>query len=72
VLRCQVNTALESIYKVWLAVVAVLAIKFARTVAFAESIRDFIQKPTQRFLVPNLVKVTPDAYHKWVPVLSEW
>mmetsp|Transcript_13205 Transcript_13205/g.24810 ORF Transcript_13205/g.24810 Transcript_13205/m.24810 type:complete len:332 (+) Transcript_13205:353-1348(+) len=69
----KINTALESIYKVWLAVMAVLAIQFARTVAFAESIRDFIQKPTKRYLVPNIIKMIPNvAYHKWVPVVSDW
>jgi hypothetical protein len=68
----QINTALESIYKVWVAVVAVLAIKFARTVAFAESICDFIRKPTHRYLVPHLLNITPATHHKWVPVLSDW
>lgn len=68
----KVNNALDSLYKVWLAVMAVLVIKFARTVAFAESICLFIRKPTKRFIVPNLLNVCPQAYHKWVPILSEW
>mmetsp|Transcript_7925 Transcript_7925/g.11961 ORF Transcript_7925/g.11961 Transcript_7925/m.11961 type:complete len:321 (-) Transcript_7925:183-1145(-) len=68
----KVNNALASLYKVWLAVMAVLAIKFARTVAFAESICLFIRKPTRRVIVPNLLKVCPEPYHKWVPILSDW
>jgi len=51
---------------------AVLAIKFARTVAFAESICDFIRKPTQRIIVPTLLKACPEKYGKWVPVLTKW
>lgn len=68
----KVNNALESLYKVWLAVMVVLAIKFARTVAFAQSICAFIRKPTRRYVVPRLLQVCPDKYDKWVPVLSDW
>jgi len=68
----KVSNALASLYQVWIAVMAVLAIKFARTVAFAESICDFIRKPTQRIIVPTLLKACPEKYGKWVPVLTKW
>ena len=51
---------------------AVLAIQFARTVAFAESISNFVKKPTQRYVTPAIQKVVPDDYHKWVPVICGW
>lgn len=68
----RVNEALSSLYKVWLAVTAVLVIKFARTVAFAGSICTFLRKPTEKHLVPRIQNVVPDGYKKWVPVLNDW
>ena len=41
----KVDKAVGAIYKVWLAVAAVLSIQFARTIAMALAIADFLKKP---------------------------
>jgi len=68
----KVNDAAAAIYTVWLSVLAVLKIEFARTVALALTIADFFKKPSDRFLLPIMKKVTPGDYQQWCPVLTEW
>jgi len=68
----KVDKAIESVYKVWLAVVAVLAIQFARTISMAMAISDFVKKPLHRFVAPTIQLAVPDEYDKWVPVVLGW
>mmetsp|Transcript_16609 Transcript_16609/g.33758 ORF Transcript_16609/g.33758 Transcript_16609/m.33758 type:complete len:321 (+) Transcript_16609:82-1044(+) len=68
----KVNAAIQSIYKVWMSVLAVLTIKFARTIALALSISDFVKKFVNRFILPIIRGATPPEYKKWVPVISDW
>ena len=68
----KVNDAVAAIYTVWLSVLAVLKIKFAKTVALALTIADFFKKPSDRFLLPLIKKAMPGDYQKWCPVLTEW
>ena len=68
----KVDRALESIYKVWLAVMAVLCVEFARTISMAMAMSDFIKKPLHRFVAPTVQMAVPDAYDKWVPVVLGW
>mmetsp|Transcript_26237 Transcript_26237/g.42644 ORF Transcript_26237/g.42644 Transcript_26237/m.42644 type:complete len:305 (-) Transcript_26237:114-1028(-) len=69
----KLNAAISSIYKVWIAVLAVLKIQFARTIALALTISDFFQRLINRFIVPIVDKATPKEYNKkWVPVLTDW
>mmetsp|Transcript_25286 Transcript_25286/g.37616 ORF Transcript_25286/g.37616 Transcript_25286/m.37616 type:complete len:306 (+) Transcript_25286:67-984(+) len=68
----KVNAAITSIYKVWMAVLAVLKIQFARTIALALTISDFFQSFIDRSVVPIIDKATPAEYKKWVPVLTDW
>ena len=68
----KVNVAIASIYKVWMAVLAVLKIKFARTIALALTISEFFHRFITRFVVPIVDKATPSEYKKWVPILSDW
>jgi len=68
----KIDTAISSIYKVWLAVAAVLTIEFAQTIALALSIADFIKQPVNRYLTPLVQKIIPDKYDKWVPVVLGW
>eukprot|EP00527_Entomoneis_sp_CCMP2396_P007816 CAMPEP_0198143648 /NCGR_PEP_ID=MMETSP1443-20131203/8696_1 /TAXON_ID=186043 /ORGANISM="Entomoneis sp., Strain CCMP2396" /LENGTH=319 /DNA_ID=CAMNT_0043806915 /DNA_START=106 /DNA_END=1065 /DNA_ORIENTATION=+ len=68
----KLDKALASLYKVWLAVVAVLSVEFAKTISLALSIADFLQKPCDRFITPVLQRVIPDEYDKWVPVTLSW
>jgi hypothetical protein len=68
----KVNTAIASMYKVWISVLAVLKIQFARTIALALTISHFFQNFINRFIVPIVNKATPNEYKQWVPVLSDW
>mmetsp|Transcript_6477 Transcript_6477/g.14303 ORF Transcript_6477/g.14303 Transcript_6477/m.14303 type:complete len:219 (+) Transcript_6477:769-1425(+) len=58
----KVNTALAAIYKVWMSVLAVLTIEFARTIALSLTISQYIKKIADRFLLPLFKKATPDEY----------
>ena len=68
----KVDSAVASIYNVWLAVAAVLKIQFARTINMALGIAEFINKPVDRFLRPTIQIVVPDEYDRWVPVVLSW
>jgi hypothetical protein len=57
---------------VWLSVAAVLSIQFARTIAMALSISDFLKKPVDRFVTPVVNVAVPKDYEKWVPVVMSW
>lgn len=68
----KLNKAIASIYKVWLSVVAVLSMRFAKTIALSVSISEFLKRPSQKYLTPHLNKVVPNEYQKWVPVILGW
>jgi len=68
----KVNNAIGALYTVWLSVLAVLKIKFARTVALALTIADFVKKPTDRYILPIMERVIPQDYQRWNPVLLGW
>ncbi|KAL7543578.1 hypothetical protein ACHAXR_013028 [Thalassiosira sp. AJA248-18] len=68
----KVNNAIASIYKVWMSVLAVLTIEFARTIALALTICNFIKKFADRSLLPIVKGATPQEYQKWCPVLLDW
>lgn len=68
----KVNDAISSIYKVWMSVLAVLTIQFARTVALALSISVFTKRLADRYLLPTIQRATPKGYQRWCPVLMDW
>jgi hypothetical protein len=68
----KVDNALSSIYSVWMCVMAVLSIQFARTVQMANSIAEFMEQPVHRFIAPIIMAATPDKYDKWIPVILTW
>lgn len=68
----KVNDAIASMYKVWMSVLAVLTIQFARTIAMALTISDFTTKFVNRFLLPIVKAAVPPEYQKWCPVLLDW
>lgn len=68
----KVNDAIASLYRIWLSVLAVLTIEFARTIALALTIGDFIKKFMNRWVAPTIEKATPTEYKKWVPILVDW
>lgn len=68
----KIDKALAAIYTVWLSVVAVLSIQFARTIQMANSIAEFMIYPVDRFIAPVIIAATPDQYDKWIPVILGW
>jgi len=68
----KVNVAIVSIYKVWLSVLAVLTIEFARTIALALTISEFSKKFADKRILPTVTKAVPQEYEKWCPVLVDW
>lgn len=68
----KVDKAMGTIYKVWLSVIAVLTVKFARTIALALSISEYIKVPLNRYIAPIVQAATPDEYDKWIPILFGW
>jgi hypothetical protein len=43
----KIDTAISTMYTVWLSVAAVLAVEFARTISMALAIAEFLQKPCE-------------------------
>ncbi|KAL3915933.1 MAG: hypothetical protein SGILL_005412 [Bacillariaceae sp.] len=68
----KIDKAISSMYHVWLSVMAVLVIKFAKTIQMANSIAEFMAQPVNRFVAPVIQAACPDAYDKWVPVILTW
>jgi hypothetical protein len=68
----KIDRAVGSLYKVWLAVAAVLSIEFAKTISMALTISEFLRKPLNRFLAPTVMLAIPNDYDKWVPVVLGW
>lgn len=68
----KVNTALQNIYKVWFVVISVLVVKFARTIQTANSIAEFLTKPSEHYAQPVVEAMLPAEYQQWIPVLLKW
>jgi hypothetical protein len=68
----KVDKAVSAMYKVWLSVVAVLSIQFARTISMALSIADFIKGPAEHYVAPVFNTLIPNEYEKWTPVVFSW
>ena len=58
----KVNKAIAAIYKVWMSVLAVLTIQFARVIALALTIADFAKSLTDRLILPIVKMATPKDY----------
>lgn len=68
----KVNNAIAAIYKVWMSVLAVLTIQFARVIALALTISDFAKSLSDRLILPIVKMATPKDYQKWCPVVCDW
>jgi len=68
----KVNDAIASMYKVWISVLAVLTIQFARTIALSLTISAFAKRVTDRFLLPIVKTATPKEYQQWCPIILGW
>lgn len=67
--RC--SSALTCLYTGWIGVLAILKIKFARTITLGEVIGEAIHKPVSR-VEPSIKALVPEEYQKWVPVVCRW
>jgi hypothetical protein len=61
----------SNIDTVWMSVLAVLTIQFARTIAMALTISDFTTKFANRFLLPIVKAAVPPEYQVSVIMLGE-
>jgi len=68
----KVDTALAAISKVWLSVISVLTVQFARTIALSVSISESMKKVVNRYITPTIQSATPKEYERWVPVVVGW
>ena len=68
----KVNNAFQNMYIVWLAVISVLVVKFARTIQMANTIAEFLTKPADRYLTPVVTAAIPPEYKQWIPVIMTW
>mmetsp|Transcript_2351 Transcript_2351/g.3374 ORF Transcript_2351/g.3374 Transcript_2351/m.3374 type:complete len:350 (+) Transcript_2351:44-1093(+) len=65
----QLNTAVGGLYKGFTGVIVVLKFRFARTIALAMSIAEYMNPLASRFLVPALSVAIPEEYHQWIPTI---
>jgi len=65
----QVSNALSGIWMGFMAVVAVLRVQFAQTIALGASIGSVFEKAVHNTLEPALKVAIPADYHRWIPVI---
>jgi hypothetical protein len=68
----KVDDAMSAMYHVWISVLAVLSLKFARTISLALTISNFIRQPIDRFVAPTIAMAIPKGYKRWTPVVLGW
>jgi len=61
--------ALSVLSAAWLAIIAVIRVKFAKTIALGASIGIVIEKTVGRIVIPIMIDVLPEKYKKWIPVI---
>merc|ERR1719199_634138 len=67
----RVNTAMVSLCKVWMGILAILKVKFARTVALGHAIGTKTYSIAVKY-EPLIVKSVGDDYAKWVPLVVQY
>merc|ERR1712205_277071 len=68
----EINKAMQSLYTANVAVVGVLKLQFAKTVALGNAIGDILMTPVMKFVKPPLMKIFPEEYAAWCPVILSW
>jgi len=68
----KLNNAVQQIYTAAIAVVGVLKLEFARTVALGNAIGDVLMVPVNKFVAPLAMKCFPEEYAQWCPVLLNY
>ena len=62
----RVSKAFGGVYQGFIAMVAIMQLRFARTIALAMGIADVLHNTAHAHLEPTLVRLFPDAYSHWV------
>merc|ERR1712032_807750 len=68
----KLNKDLSGLYKGWIAVVAVLKVRFAKTVSLGAVIGDKIYETIVSRYVEGMAAAVPEEYRQWVPVVLRW
>ena len=68
----KINDAVAALYMTWMGVSVVLEREFARTIALSVTIGDYMRPMANLVLAPPVYRCTPQAYHKWVPLVMGW
>uniref|UniRef100_A0A7S3WUS9 Uncharacterized protein n=1 Tax=Strombidinopsis acuminata TaxID=141414 RepID=A0A7S3WUS9_9SPIT len=66
-----VSDGIVGLYTGWVGVLAILKIKFAKTVTLGEKIGEQLYEPAKKF-EPMIEGMVPEEYRKWVPVAVRW
>lgn len=66
------TSALSGIYSGFVAVLATLQMQFARTLSLGVAIGEVLSQKGYKFLYPLGLKIVPDGYHKWIPVVINY
>lgn len=61
-----ISNALQQLYVLFIAVLATLRLRFARTISLGASIGDQLTQLYEKFVQPNLEQVVDQNYHKWL------
>jgi hypothetical protein len=62
----RLTVAIAGINAGFLAVIATLKIKFAKTITLGNAIGEMIEGPVDHYVLPHIEKVVPDDYRRWV------
>jgi len=68
----QFSNALSGIWMGFMAVVAVLRVQFAQTIALGASIGSLFEKAIHHIVEPALAVAVPKDYHRWIPVVVSY
>mmetsp|Transcript_25148 Transcript_25148/g.54300 ORF Transcript_25148/g.54300 Transcript_25148/m.54300 type:complete len:350 (-) Transcript_25148:232-1281(-) len=66
------SSTLSNLYSIFMAVLATLQIKFARSISLGASIGNILANTARKFIVPPLKEVVGEEYHNWVPVVTNY
>lgn len=61
-----ISAALQQLYAIFIAVLATLRLRFARTISLGAAIGDQISQVYMKFAQPQLELLIDDEYHKWL------
>jgi hypothetical protein len=68
----KINQAVAALYTTWMGVAVVLARDFARTIALAVTLGDYLRPVANLIVGVPARRVVPEPYHKWIPVVIAW